>query len=282
MDGISLIKDLLNILIVTLIIASTITNVHATNESVTGPPPPSPVEVHLDNTVYVGNDTITISGKVQNVTNKEVLIQILNPKYIAIQSYHVPVSLNGTFTLKIKSNFGVSGQYGIMASLHNGYETSKPFAYIQGPYHLFVDGKEYLINYRITAGVIDKISADSKRNSLDANILNATGADLTIQLPREMMDALSNGNTDTNFTVLAGHNQLYLTPADFAEVGSNSYTRTLLIHIPYEPFTNSAGIWDIKIVGTKLVPEFGMIPITVLAMAVIGLIILQNKFKAKN
>src|SRR5256885_14844414 len=217
-----------------------------------GPPPGVTVETSTDNGSYEKNDTINVTGWVylENY-QKPVLVQVINPANSTIQNYQAPVD-NGTFNLKIHANFETTGLYRIVTCV-NSWCGGTYFKFVAEPYKLSVDSKNFLINYKTTAD-LEKIIADIPANSIRIHVVNAT-ADahkITIELPRDIIDSKSQNNADMNFTVLVGENQpdKFMQNANFKEIATTSYSRTLQIDIPYDPIPDVQGIWDIKITGT--------------------------------
>ncbi len=262
-------------------LASTIVNctlAFALDEITTGPPPPAPLTVNTDKVVYVANETITISGKVE-ITGTEkpklVQIQIFNPKDVMITSNQVPIAQDGTYNLKVDGDFRITGEYRIVVFLPNGYNTNRSFMFIAGPYTLIVHGEAYPIKYRITSGTLDKIEAVIEEKSLTLQITNTTASgQFTIELPRNVINAVKD-STDSDFIVFIDGKQ-----ADFKELRSTESTRTLAINFTYDGATNPYGILDIKIVGTKLVPEF---PITlIMTITTVGSIVSVLASRALN
>src|SRR5438094_461755 len=238
-------------------------------EVTTGPPPLWPITITTDKSIYIGNETITISGKVNEVTGKPVHIQILNSNYVAIRNYTVTESHNGTYSLQIKGNLGDSGQYEIQSYVIEGLFAAHPIQYISGPYKLMIGEKIWTINYMLNDGILDSINADVEKKSLTLHIVKAiNGAQLGIDLPRKLIDAKSN-NYDGNFVILMRPGKADFRQENYTETETNSDLRILVINATMDPNCgNPTGEWDIKIIGTRIAPEFPFaIPILLISIA---------------
>lgn len=96
--------------------------------------PPYPIAVKTDKSFYTAEETITISGRVSNVTeSQDVLIQIFNPDGAAFRFDQVSPSADGSFSylLKISGPLGISGLYKVTAA-YSGSAASASF-YWQAP-----------------------------------------------------------------------------------------------------------------------------------------------------
>src|SRR5437867_174158 len=214
-----------------------------------GPPPGVTVVASTDSQFYEKNDTINIQGRIylQNYT-KLVTIQVINPNNTTIQSIDVPVT-NDTFGTKIVANFDKTGLYHLVTCVQDWCDRSY-FKFVSEPYTTTFNGKDFAIKYKSFADLVG-MEADVNSQALRVHIANATaqGLQFVIGLPRELIDSKGYDGKDASFRVLVGMDQpdKYMQPANFTEIASSYYSRTLAIHIPYEPVPNSAGVWDFKI-----------------------------------
>ncbi|MGI0062246.1 MAG: PEFG-CTERM sorting domain-containing protein, partial [Nitrosotalea sp.] len=95
--------------------------------------------------------------------------------------------------------------------------------------------------------------------------LQTTGAgNMTITLPRTLVDAKTGGVDDQFFVLEDGAN------IDFQESKTNA-DRTLLISFP-------DGTEKIEIIGTQVVPEFGSLAVIIITVAIIGAIVISTRF----
>ena len=120
-------------------------------------------------------------------------------------------------------------------------------------------------SHSITNGKVLGIKADVQSKSLIVSIQTTGDGQLTIDLPRALIDAKKSDNqTDDQFFVLNDGQE-----AQFTETTTTT-DRTLTI-----PFTDGTG--QIEIIGTWIVPEFGTIAALVLAIAIISIIAVSAK-----
>jgi hypothetical protein len=239
----------------------------------TGPPPPPPITVTTDKTVYVANDAVVISGQVNQVQlpNNSVSIEIIDPQG-GKTSAIAPLSENGrySYSLNISSTLHITGEHKVIAT-YGQYNSVALFMVIAHPYILTMEGKSHQIDYTIESGLLTNITANVQEKSLVLHIVNSTKASkLGIDLPREIIDSQS-GAVDTPFMVFIDDRQV-----QFNETKSSSGARTLQITLPYDQF-NPNGIWDVKIIGTEMVPEFGSSALAVLAISGIVVSIVVRK-----
>ena len=107
------------------------------------------------------------------------------------------------------------------------------------------------------------MNPDDDANSLIITIETTSDGELTITLPRALIDAQL-GDADDEFFVLVDGEEV-----EFGEV-KTATDRTLTIAFP-------DGAETIEIIGTFVVPEFGAIAALVLAVAIISIIAVTAK-----
>ena len=121
-----------------------------------------------------------------------------------------------------------------------------------------VERTDFHVSYSITGGSLVSIAPDDEANSLIITIDSTDDGELTITLPRALIDAKI-GDEDDDFFVLVDGEEV-----DFDETTTSS-DRTLTIQFP-------SGAEEIEIIGTFVVPEFGTIAVMILAVAIISII----------
>jgi len=131
--------------------------------------------------------------------------------------------------------------------------------------NLKIGNKIYPINYQITGtgNKIISVILEKDKSALLANISSPSSGTLTIQLPRNIIDAKKQGtNLDESYAVLV--NSKY---AVFHQIKNDTTVRTLAIDL-------GGGSTNIEIVGTHAVPEFGTAAFTaLLSIAIAGIVI---------
>ena len=117
------------------------------------------------------------------------------------------------------------------------------------------------IGYSITGGSVTGMSISGEYSSLTVNIAPTDDGELSLTLPRDVIDAKMSGceGSDDQFIVIVDRQE-----QEFREtVGSDSRTLTIGFFADSE---------EIEIIGTCAVPEFGAVAVVVLAAAVIAIV----------
>jgi predicted secreted protein with PEFG-CTERM motif len=126
-----------------------------------------------------------------------------------------------------------------------------------------VGDEEFEIQYMITNGTLDELIADGETATITAMITSEGDGELSLQLPREIVDSVENGQ-DVDYLVYVDEVE------DFADDDYGEEIRTLSVPFP-------AGTEQIDFVGTMVVPEFGAIAAVVLAVAIVGIIVATSR-----
>jgi len=124
---------------------------------------------------------------------------------------------------------------------------------------------DFGLTYQITGGSVVSIIPDVDQSSLIIVIEASDDGELTITLPREIIDAKI-GDADDDFFVLVDAEEV-----DFDEIVTET-DRTLTIGF-------LAGTEEIEIIGTFVIPEFGTIAALILAVAIISIIAVSARTK---
>ncbi|MDE1765145.1 MAG: PEFG-CTERM sorting domain-containing protein [Thaumarchaeota archaeon] len=124
-------------------------------------------------------------------------------------------------------------------------------------------GQSYTINYSITGAVINDIQVSTRETSLIILMNSTNDGNLVVDLPRNLIDA-KQGTSDDQFIVLVDD-----TYASFHETKTDT-DRTLSIAF-------AGGTERIEIIGTQVLPEFGPMPLAILALSVVSIIAISAK-----
>jgi hypothetical protein len=122
-------------------------------------------------------------------------------------------------------------------------------------------------------GIVNSIDLNQNELALELNINMNTDGTLDIQIPRDSIDAIRQNGQDESFIVIiyaGGIDDPIQT--DYTEKENNSEFRTISI-----PIKN--GDEKIQIIGTKVIPEFGVMIQLVLIIAVITTMIFGSRTK---
>ena len=126
-------------------------------------------------------------------------------------------------------------------------------------YSLQIEGWTFGIDYRITGGSVESMSADPQSKSILVNTISISDGVLSLELPRTVIDA------DEELSVLIDGEA----GATVDELITTEGYRIIAIEVP-------EGSSQIAIVGTFLAPEFGMIPAIMLAAGVAATIVVAS------
>jgi predicted secreted protein with PEFG-CTERM motif len=121
------------------------------------------------------------------------------------------------------------------------------------------------LDHEISGGQVTSMTADGSANSVIIEMDSTDQGEITVTLPRDVIDATT-GDEDDEFFVLVDNEEVL-----FDET-TTSTDRTLTIQFP-------AGTETIEIIGTFAIPEFGTIAAMILAIAIISIIAISTKSK---
>ena len=231
------------------------------------------IVVSTDMDSYSAGDTILVSGVVRDLIGQAVSVMITSPNGNIVAIAQVDVSSDKTFsteitaggTMKFDGTYTVSVTYG---GPQRTAETTFDFSGAGvgpggGPGGPSIDVEGYTVGYNIIGGSVLSITADVDANSLIIEISTTSDGELTIILPRALIDAKLNGDDDEFFVLVDAEE------VDFDETTTSS-DRTLTIAF----FDGSE---EIEIIGTFVIPEFGAIAALILAVAIISIIVVSAK-----
>jgi predicted secreted protein with PEFG-CTERM motif len=233
----------------------------------------APISVTTDKTSYADGDTIVISGEVRDLlSGTPVSLQVIaaNGNIVGIEQLDVNADHKYSTELtaggglwKSKGTYTIKVLYGTQSRTA---ETTFEFGGSTGSTAgttVKVDRTDFVLSYKITGGSVLSVTPDDEAHSLVIAIKTTSDGQLTITLPRALIDAKTNGQDDDFFVLIDGEE------VDFEET-TTSTDRTLTIAFP-------DGAEEIEIIGSFVVPEFGTIAAMVLAIAIISIIAVSAK-----
>lgn len=235
------------------------------------------LSVETSESTYDEGDTVVISGKVSTVIlDTPITIQVFHETTL-VEIAQLEVGQDGSFTHTILAEgplWNNDGEYVVRASYSQGNVVEVSFNFITkkgAPVttNTFeVDAGNsgtFDVEYTIRGGVIVDMLVDSEIFALIVIIQSDDDGTLTLELPRDSIDALkSDGNDDTFIILIDG------VEVPYQEVSTSSKSRTVTIEF-------EGGDSDIEIIGTFVVPEFGTVAFMILAVAIISTIIITRK-----
>lgn len=129
-------------------------------------------------------------------------------------------------------------------------------------------GQSYIVNYSITGAAIDSVSINRPDTSLIVFLKSANDGNLTMAMPRSLIDAKA-GTGDDQFIVLVDG-----ADTDFTESKTDASSRTVTVSF-------SQDTQQIEVIGTQVVPEFGGLSFVVLVVAILSIVIISAKTRLK-
>ena len=233
-----------------------------------------PVSVWADSTTYDHSSTIMLSGNVANLRGTTpITVTVYGPQNNLVTVRQVEVSDDKTFDTTFSTAgalFKQDGTYTIRVQYGPQEINNKVTVQLTGAAppagacaadELTVKGgsKTYCVAYDINGATVTKASVSSTTTSVVLMIDAQTDGNISLTIPRNVLDAKTNGK-DISFIVLVDGQE-----ADFEETDSDSSTRTLDVMFP-------EGASEIEIIGTFAVPEFGTMAAIILAVAIVSII----------
>jgi predicted secreted protein with PEFG-CTERM motif len=128
-------------------------------------------------------------------------------------------------------------------------------------------GQSYTVNYGITGASIDDISVSPQDTSLIISLKAANDGNLTMTMPRSLIDAKTSTGDDQFFVLVDGAD------TDFTESKTDS-SRTVTVSFPQDTK-------QIEVIGTQVVPEFDGLSFVVLVVAIISIVAVSSKTRLK-
>ena len=186
---------------------------------------------------------------------------------VGIVSTYLHVGLtNGTYFYRVSSlNTAGSSTPSTTSSATLGTSNPTPPPVIESAGGMIpVAGTDYSVRYSATGGKVLGITADQTTFSLNLQVTAKNDATLSLDLPRDLIDAKKSDGTDDDFIVVTGKQVLL----KFDEA-KGSTQRSLTISFP-------AGTDEITVYGTHVVPEFP-VSVLVLVIALISAIFFSKK-----
>ncbi|MDE0090107.1 MAG: PEFG-CTERM sorting domain-containing protein [Thaumarchaeota archaeon] len=246
-----------------------------------------PITVSVDKPTYNEGDTIMISGAVARSGDGDVTIQIVGPddsQNIAGVAQST-VNRDGTFEAEIKAGgtmnrdgtYTVNAQYGSIMTV----EATTTFEFIAadiidmdpvdrpgvaaniGDDTITMEGTDDTISYEITGGKILSVVPDVESNSLVITIESTDDGVLTMTIPRTILESMEGDEDSDLFILIDGEEREF-------DVDTTETSRTVTVEFEY-------GAEIIEIIGTWVVPEFGVIAVMILAVAIVATIVVSSR-----
>ena len=231
---------------------------------------------------YAAGESVEVLGLVDiTLEGTDALIQVFSPIGNRVHLAQVGVDTDGSFsetvstsigglwketgTYTIQVNYGdnstqVEFEYGGMMSA--GVQTTPEFAMEENEntsQSIMIE--DHSLDYDLTCAEIQSLTPDTENKSLIISIKTDCDGELTITLPKDVIDT----NEEGFFILVDG---------DETNHKASSVGEFWTLAIPF-----SYGSEEIEIIGTFVIPEFGTIAALVLVIAISSIIIISAKNK---
>ena len=231
---------------------------------------------------YAAGEPIEVFGLVDiRLEGVEALIRVVSPVGNMVDVDQITVDTDGSFSKTISTSIGglwkETGTYTIMVNygenstqvgfeyggmMSAGVQTTPEFAMEENEkMSQTIMIEDHSLYYELTCAEIQSMTPDTEMKSMIIAIKTDCDGELTITLPKDVIDTDENG-----FFVLVDGDETNHIASSIGEF----WTLTI-------PF--SYGSEEIEIIGTFVIPEFGTIAALVLVVAITSIIIISAKNK---
>ena len=231
---------------------------------------------------YAAGEPVEVLGLVDIIlAETDALIRVVSPVGNMVDVDQIAVDTDGSFSKTISTSIGglwkETGTYTIMVNygenstqvefeyggmMSAGVQTTPEFAMEENENRSqSIMIEDHSLDYDLTCAEIQSLTPDTENKSLIVSIKTDCDGELTITLPKDVIDTDENG-----FFVLVD--------GDETNHKASSVGEFWTLTIPF-----SYGSEEIEIIGTFVIPEFGTIAGLVLILAITSIIIISAKNK---
>lgn len=231
------------------------------------------VTVETDMQSYNEGDVIIVTGHVAQKHTGGITIQVLSPSNNLVAVGQPTIGPDNMFTfmlstgdiMKEEGMYTVKATYSLHANSPRVGQTMFMYTPIDTP-GIIVDGTDFEPQYDISGGIVTSMHTNPQSNSLIISLDAMSDGQITITLPRELIDFKSTDGTDEQFFTLVDGEEVWYT-----DVSSDADSRTITIEF-------MVGSSQIEIIGSSVaVPEFGTIAALILAVAITSIIVMSAR-----
>ena len=231
---------------------------------------------------YAAGEPIEVFGLVDiRLEGVEALIRVVSPVGNMVDVDQIAVDTDGSFSKTISTSIGglwkETGTYTIMVNygenstqvefeyggmMSAGVQTTPEFAMEENEkMSQTIMIEDHSLDYELTCAEIQSMTPDTEMKSMIIAIKTDCDGELTITLPKDVIDTDENG-----FFVLVD--------GDETNHKASSVGEFWTLTIPF-----SYGSEEIEIIGTFVIPEFGTIAALILVVAISSILIISAKNK---
>ena len=237
------------------------------------------LSVMTDSNSYEEGDTIVISGNVTAVIlDTPVTLQVFHEGNL-VDIAQITVAQDGKFTHTMLAEgplwqkdgtYIIRASYGANYMVETNIEYNTKLSVIETTDIFEVDAGSYGtfdVHYTIREATVKNMIIDPEVFALIATLETKEDGSITLDLPRESIDAKKSDSTDDSFIILIDGVEV-----PYKEIATDIDSRTITIEF-------EQGDSDIEIIGTFVVPEFGSIATLILIVGVFSIILLSSKYR---
>ena len=228
---------------------------------------------------YEEGETIVISGNVTSIiAGTPITLQIFHEGNL-VDIAQVEVAQDGNYAHAFiakgplwnkDGDYIVSAFYGASTRMETGFEFFSKQTLVATTDIFEVDAGSYGtfdVGYTIRGAVVKDMIVDSEIFALIVILETDDDGSITLELPRESIDAKIMNDQDDDFIILIDGAEV-----PYKDITTDTESRTITIQF-------EQGDSDIEIIGTFVVPEFGSIVMIILVVGIISMILLSGKFR---
>jgi predicted secreted protein with PEFG-CTERM motif len=245
------------------------------------------ISVQTNDSTYDEGDTIVISGQIETLIGQTpVTLQLFNNGNM-VEIAQIVVSKDGNYSYIIiaeGSMWQTQGEYDVKVTYGEGNVAETTFSYTPNSEILTttdtfeVDAGSsgtFDLDYTIRGGTLSDISINENIFGLVVQINASDEGKIVLDLPRKYIDAEKQNGKDEIFIILIEKQNGDVVETTYKEETSHSEIRTITIDF-------EEGDSEIQIIGTYVIPEFGIIVMIILTVGIMSSVLLtRNRFQIK-
>lgn len=237
------------------------------------------ISVTTSENSYEEGDTIVVSGNITSIIlNTPVTLQIFHEGNL-VDIAQITVAQDGKFTHTFQAQgpqwqkdgkYVVRASYGANTMIETNFQYLTKLAVTETTDIFEVKAGSsgtFDVSYTIRGGTVKDMLVDPEIFALIVILETEEEGSLTLDLPRQSIDAKKSDNTDDAYIILIDGVEV-----PYKEIATDVDSRTITIEF-------EEGDSDIEIIGTFVVPEFGTITILMLMIGIISMIFLSTKYR---
>jgi len=236
--------------------------------------------VDVSEETYIQGETIVVSGSVLAViSGQPIIIQIMSESGKLIYADQIDPAEDGSFTSITQAKgdqWRGDGEYvarafygSDVAEANFNFLTREDARSFEGNFEVEIPGSTSTadVGYAVGGGSVRDMIIDDTMYSLIVVVEPAGGGTLTLELPRDLIDAKANGCEGGDGEYIVSIDGVQIPYRETGKTGSNRVISMEFLE----------GDKDVEIIGTCVIPEFGGMALAILAASVISVVALSRK-----